>query len=200
MKKLILSLLLSALMGLSASAQAVSCHFGIGGGATINSFKEWKPQTGWQAGASMLLRLPMYFSLQPSVMFSQSYGMAPVQEASVVQDHRIRQNQLNIPLALQWGPDLGIIRPFLQIVPFVDVNFNVAEKAPDADSWNEVTSAVSRVNGGIGAGLGLDIWKFQFSAHYDWRFGPWLNRNETSSFANGGAYNGITFTAIFFFN
>ena len=88
----------------------------------------------------------------------------------------MRQNRLTIPIAVQWGPDLGIIRPFVQAVPFVDVNLTSESALISAEGkkqWEDISGDVAKYQFGAGLGVGLDIWKFQFSLRYDWRFGQW---------------------------
>lgn len=205
MKKILITVLFALCLSLSAGAQAVSCHFGLGGGAVMDSFKKWNPQTGWTVGPAMMIRLPVYFSLQPSVLFSQNYGVVSVESdtpGNPAESVRVRQNRLTIPIAIQWGPDLGIIRPFVQAVPFVDVNFT-SESAPLSSEgkkqWKDISSDVAKYQLGAGLGVGLDIWKFQFSLRYDWRFGQWT-ASSGNSIINPGASRALSFHAIFFFN
>lgn len=202
MKKLILTLFLAVAFAVVSVAQSVSVHAGIGGGATFDSFDKWDPQAGWHVGPSVMLRLPMYFTVQPSVFFSQNYGSVSVLDKVQVQQCRLRQNQLFIPLAVQWGPDLGIIRPFIQVVPFVNVNLDARTRSmnvPDAE-WVKMTDQVRRAMFGTGVGAGLDIWKFQLNIRYDWRFGSCLNPVADTPIQDPGRSRAIVFTAIFFMN
>ena len=205
MKRFFAVALLALCVSLSAEAQAVSCHFGVGGGAVMDSFKKWNPQTGWTVGPAMMIRLPVYFSLQPSVLFSQNYSEVSIESdtpGNPAESARVRQNRLTIPIAVQWGPDLGIIRPFVQAVPFVDVNLTSESALISAEGkkqWQDISDEVAKYQFGAGLGVGLDIWKFQFSLRYDWRFGKWT-ASSGGSIINPGASRALTFHAVFFFN
>jgi len=192
----------SLILSTGCFAQAVSAHAGVTAGCNLDSFNNVPAnfQCGWHAGATVLLNLPAYFSLQPSVRYNQANTI--VELGSLTQAN-MRQRQLTVPLALQWGPDLGVFRLFVQAVPYVNVNLVTDYQNPyNAYEWTDVSNYVNTAQFGLGAGAGINIWRFQFSFRYNWDLTPWANRVDASfPFANDtGMGRGMNFSLSFFFN
>lgn len=204
MRRAIIAALVCLAVGLNASAQNVSCHFGVQGGVSVNTFKgvsnfdEFKSKglAGWQAGATLLIKLPAYFSIQPTVQFDRVVMQIP--------DATIKQNVLDVPVPIQWGPDLGIIRPYIQAVPFVD--FNLGGKAKDLSGvWQDAKDAFSTAQFGVGVGGGFELWKLQLSFRYNWALGQWADLGKipldgTFKDYMNGRRSGFIFSLAFFFN
>lgn len=197
-------------------AQNAACHFEIYGGVTTNNFSsiksayselKGKPMVGWNAGAGLQIKLPAYFSIIPSVEYNnvnlsfQNYGIM-YEGGEIAQ---VRQHLVTVPIPIQWGPDLGIIRPFVQVVPFV--NFNVGGRFKTVgsvdDVWHDAKGMFSTAQFGFGAGGGLELWKFIISVRYNWILGAWEDIRPGSGhnpFANfDGKRRGLTITLGFNF-
>lgn len=121
-----------------------------------------KPASGYHFGATLKCPLAVGFAIQPSLLY-QVKGMTSVES-------KFSQGNLELPVSIQWGPDLFLLRPYLEAVPFVGCNL-----------WNRCTvpvggkTAVEGANAfeyGLGLGGGLEVWKFQLSARYCWNFNP----------------------------
>ena len=113
--KRILTVVLAALMltGISASAQA---KWGVTAGLNFNTSKfsevDVKARTGWSVGGTCLVDLPLGFSVQPSLLYHQK-------GANITNELSQSMGFLELPVSVQWGPDLLIFRPFLDVTPYV---------------------------------------------------------------------------------
>ena len=101
-----------------ASAQT---RFGITGGLGWNQSKiseivKEKPSAGWCAGITMGIDLPLGFSLQPTLRYHQKNALV----AGVVGQ---KMEYVELPVSVQWGPDLLVFRPFLDVTPYVGYAF-----------------------------------------------------------------------------
>lgn len=199
MKRFLTSLVLALMISAAASAQGVSCHFGIQGGFVSSGFRglDVKNLPGWDAGATMLMHMPLFFSLQPSVVYERSRLNVPVPEyeGSVA----VAQNLITVPVALQWGPDLGMFRPFIQAVPYMSVNLKSAPEQ-GLDVWETVCSEVRKFQYGFGIGAGLEIWKIQLSFRYNWGMGTWADVRNADMNLSNRKYNSLNVSLAIFFN
>ena len=133
--KRIFAIALLCVVALLSSPQANAMKYGVIGGAAFPGKGSTDSQTVWSAGGTVQMKLPLGFSVQPSLVCS--FGS---------------QNSLNLPVSLQWGPDLLLLRPFLDVAPYVGYGF----------------SGHGDVRYGVGVGGGLDIWRLQVSCRYNW--------------------------------
>lgn len=163
MKKITLSFL-ALFLGVSLSAQT---HFGIKGGLNFNSIKDisfssnnvsWNA-TGWHAGLALQTKLPMGFAFQPELLYSvKNYGS---------RNYKFDLNYVELPLNLQWGIDLLILRPFVMASPYISY---LAGMGGEASKWNK-EKKLNNFDYGFGLGFGLDLWKIQITGKYNWGFG-----------------------------
>ena len=205
--KRILTVVLAALLltGISASAQV---KWGVTGGLNFNTSKftqvDVKARTGWNAGATLLLDLPLGFSLQPSLVYHEK-GANLTDEVSQTMGY------LELPVSVQWGPDLLIFRPFLDVTPYVGyaLSNKLSASLADIDLSTTGWKDKERFEYGLGLGAGLNVWKLQVIARYNWNFGSlynvdgWddikqhLNKNELSSSSEN--FGGVTLSLAFLF-
>lgn len=114
----------------------------------------FKEMTGWHAGIGYQTGSFIGFSFQPEILF-QHGGM------DGNSSEKIRYNNLELVGNVQWGIDLLLLRPFIFAAPFVSYNLSDIKSILNLNKWDY----------GIGVGLGLDIWKLQLTAKYNWAFG-----------------------------
>ncbi len=168
MKKLIVALA-AALMLFSVTASAGG-RWGVTAGMNFNSAKiedvKMDARMGWNVGLAYNLDLPLGFSLQPSLVYSQKGVNIGDDGLNLTQT----VGSLNLPVSVQWGPDLLVARPFLDVTPYVGysvtnslksevLGFSMEEKGGNAFEY------------GVGIGGGLDVWKLQVIVRYNWNFG-----------------------------
>jgi hypothetical protein len=171
MKRILLSIM--AFMILTAVNTSAQVRFGVTGGLGWNKSKfnftemvKEKAPAGWNAGLTMSVDLPLGFSVQPSLLYHQKEAM--------LTDH-IGQSMgyLELPVSVQWGPDLLVFRPFLDCTPYIGYalsNKTYTSGAVSIESDNFWTGK-QRVEYGLGLGGGIEVWRFQIVARYNWNFG-----------------------------
>ena len=191
--------------------------FGITGGASFVSLKEVSPSltTGYHAGLTYKVDLPFGFAIQPSLLYHM--------KGSVVEDAYengsaldLKTGYLELPVSFQWGPDLILFRPFLDVTPFVGYGLNntMAGYSADSNTIYEVKNqwdVLNRLEYGLGLGVGIDIWKLQVIGRYNWNFGALLDAdgklpemenvltNIKSSVFKGNNFGGMTLSVAFLF-
>lgn len=159
----------AALMLLSVQASATG-RWGVTGGMNFNSatIKDVKmeAQAGWNLGLTYNLDLPLGLSLQPSLVYSQKGALIGAEQVNITQT----VGSVNLPVSVQWGPDLLVARPFIDVTPYV--GYSLVNKV-DANvlTLKEELTGKNAFDYGLGVGAGLDIWKFQAIVRYNWNFG-----------------------------
>ena len=197
--KRILLVLASVLVLASFSASAKG--FGVTAGMNFNSAKikdlKMDSQTGWNVGLTYAFNLPLGFSIQPSLVYSQKGALVMDALTEVKQT----VGSVNLPVSVQWGPDLLVARPFVDVTPYVGYSlFNKAK--------GEILGDIKGGNGfeyGIGVGAGLNVWKIQAIVRYNWNFGvlgslkDFTGINIKDLNAENPTYGGISVHLAFFF-
>ncbi len=207
MKRLFISVIaLFLIFSVQASAQI---KFGATAGMNFNTSKfteiDVKAKTGWNAGVTMLLDLPLGFSLQPSLVYSQK-------NANLTNTLSQNMGYLELPVSVQWGPDLLILRPFLDVTPYVGYAItNKTKMAADLGGLGNLSfdgsdwAGKERMEYGLGVGGGINVWKLQVVARYCWNFGPlfsdWDELKSQIPELNTGSKNfgGLMLNVAFFF-
>ena len=180
----------------AASAQA---KWGVTAGLNFNTSKfteiDVKARTGWSAGATCLVDLPLGFSLQPSLVYHQK-------GANITDQFSQSMGFVEVPVSVQWGPDLLIFRPFLDVTPYV--GYALSQKSSDKDlSWKDL----ERFEYGLGIGGGLNVWRLQLIARYNWNFGSlygvqgWedIKSDLKGLKVNNENFGGVTLTLSYLF-
>ena len=185
--------------------------FGVTAGASFLNLKNISVDatTGYHAGLTYQFNLPFKFTLQPSLIYHMKSSVVDngVENASPID---IKTDYIELPVSLQWGPDLILFRPFVDITPFIGYGLNKkvtgapAEKSINNwDGWN-------RFEYGLGLGLGLDVWRLQIIGRYNWNFGSLVDADgnfhtgsevlaDMKSIFDGNNYGGVTLSVAFMF-
>lgn len=166
--KRILVLLSVALTAMVLALPAQAGRFGIKGGINLNStdFKS-ASAAGYELGVSWQINLPLWFALQPDVVYSVLGSNVEEVQAN------LGLGYVKVPVNIQWGPRLADdnIRIFAQVSPFV--GYAVAKDA--SRDWG----SIDRFNYGAGMGVGVQLWCFQLTAQYNWNLGALENFSNT---------------------
>ena len=180
MRKWILAaafILMSLCFGESLSAG----NFGVFGGANFHTYHPKdigaRTLTQWNAGLVYKCNLPLGFQFHPTLMYSvkEATGASVPANLSV--------GYLELMASVQGGIDLILFRPYLEVSPFVGYGLN--RWSGDKNLWN----AMNKLDYGVGLGGGLQIWRFQVAARYNWNF-PQLKQAD---------FNGVTLSLTYFF-
>lgn len=196
--KRILLVLASVLVLASFSASAKG--FGITAGMNFNSTKikdvKMDAQAGWNVGLTYAFNLPLGFSLQPSLVYSQKSALV-----ETVTDTKQTVGSINLPVSVQWGPDLLVARPFVDVTPYVGYSlFNKAK----GDVLDDIKGGKG-FEYGLGVGAGLNVWKIQAIVRYNWNFGVLGSLKDFTGIQVGNltpedqTYGGISVHLAFFF-
>lgn len=173
--------------------------FGIVGGASFLELKNlnMSKTIGFHAGFTYKFNLPVGFSIQPSLVYHMKAAATETDNVDV----NLKVGYLELPLSIQWGPDLLIFRPFLDVSPFIGygLNFNYEAGIPggaemDKGDWKDLR----RFEYGLGLGGGLEIWKFQFTCRYHWNLGN-LAAAESVKAVTKTNFNGVTLSVALLF-
>ena len=172
--KRFLSIALICAAALFSAVQANAQKFGVIGGLTFSSIEniDNSSKTGWNLGATAQFKLPLGFSLQPSLI----YNSKAAQLGGTLATGSLNVGYLELPVSVQWGPDLLIFRPFIDVSPFVGCALTSdmsVETLLTKEEWK--TSNLQRFEYGLGLGGGVEIWRFQILCRYNWNFGPLFN-------------------------
>ena len=149
------AIVLLCVAGILCSFEANAIKHGVIGGTAFPGKTHPEAQTVWSAGGTLQVKLPLGFSVQPSVVYSFD-----------------SQGSLNMPVSLQWGPDLLVMRPFVDVAPHIGYAF----------------SDQGDVCYGVSAGGGLEVWCLQVACRYCWSY-----KDVVSN------YRGVTLSVAFLF-
>lgn len=205
MKKTLLAaiaaLVLSVFAGESVAYAKHNIGIIAGGTFSTQKLKEVNSSTlaQYHAGLAFKFKLPLGFAIQPSVLY-QVKGAKFESLASVAGDlSKFSAGYLEVPVSVQWGPDLIVCRPFVEVAPFVGYGLNNNIK-----NWTDL----NRWEYGLGLGAGIDIWRFQINARYSWNFGSLAKVNSEAvaeatqdvveAFKNKN-FGGVTLSLAFYF-
>lgn len=186
--------------------------FGVTAGMNFNSAKiadvKMDAKAGWNVGATLQVDLPLGFSFQPSLVYMNKKAGASLYVSSIgdVLKADVTQSVSSIvlPVSLQWGPDLIIARPFLDITPYV--GYSLANKLKS--EFAGISKTLTGGNGldyGLGLGAGINVWKLQAVVRYNWNFGVLGNYKDFTGADLGirdtesETFGGVTISLACFF-
>lgn len=207
MKKFFLALALVAVASTGAFAQRYNrASWGIMGGFTYSSANikhiEASNVSNFHIGLTAEIPLMLGFAIQPSVLYqTKGTGFGPSSEALDLKAFETKVAYLEVPVQVQWGIDLGLLRPYALAEPFVGLRLG---------SQNEgiakgVKKYLNNMEYGLGVGAGVDVWKLQLSVKYFWNLGSVYDFNgkeieDTIKDAlKVNNFNGVTVSLAVFF-
>ncbi len=157
MKK-IFSLIAVAAVSLFIASEA-HAQFGVIAGLTSSkvnateAVKDVKNIVLYHAGLTYKIDLGAGFALQPSAIY-QVKG-AKLSNIGETSGNQLKTGYVEIPLSIQWGPDLMAFRPYVFAEPFIGyqiANFNKGATFSDVGS-----DIMNKMEYGFGLGGGLEI-------------------------------------------
>lgn len=213
------------LIGLSASAQNIgSTRLGVTGGFTSSDSNADIFKTSsyslYHAGVTFQYPFAAGFAIQPAVVYQvKGSTLDGLKDSSLsdiagsISNLRTKVGFVEIPVQLQWGPDLLAFRPYVFAEPFVGFAVNTANKLTVASVTAETVkdfgeAAIKRLEYGVGFGAGIEFSRFQISGRYYVNFGTLYNESgeitpvgETikAAYKNGRNFNGFSLSAAVFF-
>jgi len=165
-----LAVLLFIAAGNTVSAQSVIIKGGLNYSNVDLEGKNFdvKDGSGWHFGAAYQTGSVLGFSLQPELLYSVQ-GVNIFDNQMEIQK---KSSYLELPVNIQWGIDLIAAKPFIMLTPKIAYNIkNWANKEASNSLVNQLINEKTNLEYGIGVGAGLNIWKLQITAKYEWNFG-----------------------------
>ena len=165
-KSLIVAALAAALaFCTNASAQRyTSSHFGLMGGFTSSATKikdvDSKSVSLYHIGLTAQLPVGGGFAIQPSVLYqvkgasADDMGDLSIKDAG--KSFETKVGYLEVPVQIQWGPDLMFFRPYAFAEPFVGYRISSSNK----ENAKVLKDELKKVEYGLGLGVGIDVWAF----------------------------------------
>ena len=193
-----------------ASAQRfTSSHVGLMGGFTSSATKikdvDTKSVSLYHIGLTAQFPVGGGFAIQPSVLYqvkgAAADDLGKLTAGDAAKSFETKVGYLEVPVQLQWGPDLLAFRPYVFAEPFVGYRISPGKK----DKAKELKDELKKVEYGLGLGAGIDVWRLQLSVKYFWNFGKIYETGDTAESTirdavnNGNNFNGIMASVAFFF-
>lgn len=187
----------------------LSPRVGLMGGVTSSEAKikdvDTKSVSLYHIGLTAELPLGGGFAIQPSLLYQVKGASADnIGEMSVSdlgKSFETKVGYLEVPVQIQWGPDLVLFRPYAFAEPFVGYRISSSNK----EAAKAFKDELKKVEYGLGLGAGIDVWRLQISAKYFWNFGKIYETGDTAgdtirdAVNNGNNFNGIMASVAFFF-
>lgn len=215
MKKLLLSLVLTLGMLVTANAQ-----IGIIGGWTTAKapvsasevLESAKNASLFHAGLAYKFELGPVFTLQPALVYqgkAASVNVAATEDASA-QSLYSRSNFLELEVGAQVGIDLLALRPYLLFEPFIGYDlsaFNTLADDVNSGVSTVLNNAKNKLEYGFGVGAGIELVNHvQLSVQWFMNLGKLYNgekltvgEQDYSQFTNLKNYQGVKLTLGLFF-
>jgi len=185
------TLILLVILVMAGSAEA-KIRVGLKGGMNFASLTgspryNFSNRTGWHVGAMMNISFPFGLTLQPELLYNskgsnwnskgtiEEYFEVPLDPQLLSKKRSFSVGYIELPIDLQWGIKLPLLRPYLSLTPYVGYAVN---------SGGVLRRHINEWDGGVGIGAGVDIWKLQVSVKYFFGFGKVSELFRDSSMQN----------------
>lgn len=200
----------SMLLGVNARAGIFDgIRVGAVGGLTssetsVKSF-DTKTISAYHAGVALQIPLIGKLSIQPELLYQvkgSSFNTEGGTLGGWAGSMDIKNGYLELPVQIQWGPDLLLFRPYVLAEPFLGYQLNSKVNNSELKS---LESGMNRLEYGLGVGFGIELWRLQLSAKYYWNYGNLykdgsISKDLFKEAINGGSnFNGLAFSLAVFF-
>lgn len=213
--------IVAAAAAMSAAVTASAEGFGVTGGFTSSnaSVKNFDASSisQFHVGVTYQVKLPFNLSIQPSLLYQVKGAYVKDDITGTIGSLDTKVSYLEVPVAIQWGPDLLVARPYVFLEPFIGYGLgnksevSLLDAATSRKARNEwADAAVKRLEYGLGLGVGIEaLSHLQLSAQYFWNFGSLANGEGSVEWADvaatyktaykSGNFHGLKVTATIFF-
>ncbi len=187
-----------AALALLISVGAFAEGFGIIGGITSSQMKfkdiDMKSYAGLHAGVAYNIPLYAGFALQPELIYNvKGTNWEEVKT-------KAKFGYVELPVQVQWGLDLVMLRPYVFAEPFVGYAVTGSQVINTQKAKIDLANMKSRVEYGLGIGAGVDVYnRIQLSFKYYWNFEQANQWSEVSELIKAKSFSGLVFTAGIFF-
>ncbi|MCI2107386.1 MAG: PorT family protein [Bacteroidales bacterium] len=209
MKRLFFILAIACMATVGMNAQRYNrASFGIIGGLTSSKshVKDVDASSLSLYHVGITAQLPLFsgLAIQPSLLYQVKGTSVDNIDDAQWKDFQTKVGYLELPVQIQWGPDLGFLRPYAFAEPFVGYRLGSSNDG----QAKTIKSELKKAEYGLGVGAGLDFWKLQFSIKYFWNFGNIYGSGNIADTVgdkvrdavnNGNNFNGVAFSLALFF-
>jgi hypothetical protein len=193
-----------AALALLISVGAFAEGFGIVGGYTASQLKlkdtNLKSSAGVHAGFAYNVPLGAGFAFQPELIYNvKGYNWEGDTNAAALKE-KAKCGYVELPLQLQWGLDLVMLRPYVFAEPFVGYAVSGKKVLTAGETTINWDNAKSRLEYGFGVGAGIEVYNHvQLSMKYYWNLEDASQWNEVTDRVKTKSFTGLVFTAGIFF-
>ena len=204
--KRIITLVAVAAASLLMAARA-HAQFGIVGGITssttdMTTAEDVKAMSLYHAGLTYKFNLGGGFAIQPSVLYQVKGACIDKLGEASSEDFKVKTGFVELPLGLQWGPDLLAFRPFVMAEPFIGYKVGSYDRGDETvEEWFERSKNDFEYGFSVGGGVEL-AGNIQLSVQWFNNMGTMVSDDSSSSSFSDKVKNfkGIKFSlAILFF-
>ena len=151
----------------------IEYNFGVIAGQNMATIKTKKGDSqdvliGLMSGVAFRVVWPKGFAVQPEILYSQKGCLFTGSGLIYGMDY------LEVPVKVMYRLHLAEIKPFVFAAPYGAYAFRLKPKG-NIISDDIYSDQINKIDAGIGAGAGFDIWKVQLSFKYSWGFAQVLN-------------------------
>lgn len=184
-------------------------RFGLTGGVTSSSTKikdvTSKSISMYHAGLALEIPLGAGFAVQPELLY-QVKGLSldkwgDSTGSQIGNAFEAKVGFVELPVQIQWGPDLVAFRPYAFVEPFIGYQIS----SGGSDEATSLNNELQKMEYGMSLGAGIDIWHLQFSAKYFWNFGSVYKSDvkkigsTIGGIVDGNNFNGFAISVALFF-
>ena len=201
--KRIITLAAVAAVSLVLAAQA-HAQFGFLAGLTSSkvdmagAVDDAKNISLYHAGLTYKIGLGAGFAIQPSVLYQVKGANIGNLDTATDSDFKLKSGFVELPVGIQWGPELAAFRPYVFAEPFIGYQVTSSDKAESFSDWTE--QAKNKFEYGFGVGGGIEIAShIQLSVQYFNNMGTLFAEGTAESSSASwseriGSFKGIKFT------
>jgi len=158
----------------------IEYRYGIVAGQNIATIKSKKGTsqdiiTGLMGGVAFQIVWPKGLAVQPEVLYSQKGCMFSGSGLKYDIDY------IEVPIKVMYRLHMAEVKPFAFAAPYGAYALRIAENG-NMTSDDVFSNEINKLDFGISAGAGFDVWKIQLSFKYSWGFAQVAN--ETFAIRN----------------
>jgi len=157
----------------------------------------------YHAGLTYKIDLGAGFAIQPSLIYQVKGTKVGNLNTSKDEDWKLKSGYAEIPVGIQWGPDLVAFRPYAFAEPFIGYQVSSSDKVDTFSDWTK--QAKNKFEYGFGVGGGLEIAShIQVSVQWFKNLGKMFDENASGSATweeakNFNNFQGIKFSLAILF-
>ena len=177
MKRIVIATVSALLVSVSALAQPGIIAGLTSSSTSVKDMEDVKALNTYHAGLTCKVDLGLGFAVQPSIIYQvKGANLGDINKDTQKEDFQLKTGFVEVPVQLQWGPDLLAFRPYLFAEPFIGYQVSSDDEvlgSGQSGAFKEwADQAKTKLEYGIGLGAGIEVVKHvQLSAQYFSNFG-----------------------------